>query len=103
MDSAKSLGQAERVMGFSSDKKIVINEKNLKKIFEHPDVKNRKIVAFSVIGAYRKGKSFFLDYCLRFLYANVSCYLKISPEDQINIIVISVSIYKLSMQPYFES
>ena len=96
MDSAKSLGQAERVMGFSPNKKVVINEKNLRKIFEHPDVKDRKIVAFSVIGALRKGKSFFLDYCLRFLYANVSCSLMISLENQINIVLILVSIYKLS-------
>lgn len=36
------------------------------------DVKDRKIVIVSVIGEYRKGKSFLLGYCLRFMYANVS-------------------------------
>jgi atlastin len=65
-------GHPENVLKFSSDNKVVIDDAPLKKMFEHPDVKNRKMVAFSIIGAYRKGKSFFLDYCLRFLYAHVS-------------------------------
>lgn len=47
------------------------NFDKLKEIFGHPEVENRKVVVLSIIGAYRKGKSFFLDYCLRFLYANV--------------------------------
>lgn len=41
-------------------------------MFDHPEVRDRKIVVFSIIGAYRRGKSFFLGYCLRFLYARVS-------------------------------
>lgn len=45
---------------------------SIEKLLNHPDVRNRKIVVFSIIGAYRRGKSFFLDYCLRYLYANVS-------------------------------
>lgn len=44
-------------------------------ILLHDKVKNRKIVVLSIIGEYRKGKSFFLGYCLRFLYANVSTFL----------------------------
>ncbi|XP_070497343.1 uncharacterized protein [Chironomus tepperi] len=63
-------GNSENVLGFTKDNKVFINDEPLKKMFLHPDVKNRKIVAFSIIGAYRKGKSFFLDYCLRYLYAH---------------------------------
>ncbi|KAL7015183.1 hypothetical protein ACKWTF_016327 [Chironomus riparius] len=63
-------GKALNVLSFSKDNKVLIDEDAMKKMFEHPDVKNRKIVSFSIIGAYRKGKSFFLDYCLRFLYAH---------------------------------
>lgn len=33
-------------------------------------MKDRKVVVVSIVGAFRKGKSFFLDYCLRFLYGN---------------------------------
>ncbi|KAG5668478.1 hypothetical protein PVAND_016417 [Polypedilum vanderplanki] len=63
-------GKAENFMKFSNDNKVIVDEGPLKKMFEHPEVKSRKIVAFSIIGAYRKGKSFFLDYCLRFLYGH---------------------------------
>lgn len=65
-------GKAINVLKFGDESKILIDEPALKKMFTHPEVKNRKIIAFSIIGAFRKGKSFFLDYCLRFLYANVS-------------------------------
>ena len=58
----------------SDDKSIIFNE--LEKIMLHPDVRNRKVVLVSIIGIYRKGKSFFLDYCLRFLYANESLKFK---------------------------
>lgn len=47
------------------------NYEEINKIFTNPDVRDRKIVVMSIIGDYRKGKSFFLDYCLRFLYATV--------------------------------
>lgn len=63
-------GEALNILKFEKGKSV-IDQKNLK-IFDHPDVKNRKIVAFSIIGAFRKGKSFFLNYCLRYMYANVS-------------------------------
>jgi hypothetical protein len=51
---------------------VFVDYEKLYKLFEHPEIKDRKIVAFSIIGAYRRGKSFFLDYCLRYLYATVS-------------------------------
>ena len=69
-----SYGNPENVLHFTEDDSVLFNEDKLRKMFEHPEVINRKIVAFSIIGAYRKGKSFFLDYCLRFLYGNVSCF-----------------------------
>jgi hypothetical protein len=64
-------GGASEILNFSQDKEVVVDVATLRKMLEHSDVKNRKVVAFSIIGAYRKGKSFFLNYCLRFLYANV--------------------------------
>lgn len=53
-------------------KQFITETENIDRIFLHPEVRDRKIVVLSIIGDYRKGKSFFLDYCLRFLYANVS-------------------------------
>jgi atlastin len=64
-------GEPERILKFTSNDKFEVDEETLRGMFEHSDVKNRKIVALSTIGAYRKGKSFFLDYCLRYLYAKV--------------------------------
>jgi len=65
-------GNAENILRFVNNNKISVNNEQLQKLFDHPEVRDRKIVVFSIIGAYRKGKSFFLDYCLRFLYAHVS-------------------------------
>jgi hypothetical protein len=52
-------------------KTTVIEDGVLEKIFLHPMVKDRNIVTISVVGAFRKGKSFLLNYFLRFLYHNV--------------------------------
>ena len=65
-------GKAENLLRFEVDNQITIEDKKLQELIEQPEVRDRKIVAFSVIGAFRKGKSFFLNYCLRFLYAHVS-------------------------------
>lgn len=70
-------GKPINVLKFGEGNKVIVDNEELKKMFLHQDVKNRKVVVFSIIGAFRKGKSFFLDYCLRFLYANVSCELLI--------------------------
>ena len=51
---------------------IKVDYEALDLILLHPDVKDRQIVVVSIVGAFRKGKSYFLNYCLRFLYANVS-------------------------------
>jgi hypothetical protein len=48
-----------------------IDSQLIERLFMHPEVKNRKPVIISIVGAFRKGKSFFLDYCLRYLYKNV--------------------------------
>jgi len=65
-------GKPENVLGFSKYKEVFVRDEPLRQMFLHPDVKHRKIVAFSIIGPYRKGKSFFLNYCLRYLYTHVS-------------------------------
>ena len=71
-------GNAENILRFVNNNKISVNSEQLRKIFDNAEVRDRKIVVFSIIGAYRKGKSFFLDYCLRFLYAHVSCLLNVN-------------------------
>lgn len=55
MNSKHLYGEAKSVLSFDVNNKSIINQANLDEIFDHPDVKNRKIVTFSVIGAFRKG------------------------------------------------
>lgn len=55
------------------DDNFTLNEAVLSNIFENdPDIKNRTIVMVAVAGAYRKGKSFIMNYFLRYLMATVS-------------------------------
>ena len=68
-------GSPLNILGFEqegNDTKVVVDNNALDGMFLQQEVKNRKVVIVSIIGAFRKGKSFFMDYCLRFMYANVS-------------------------------
>lgn len=64
-------GDTAHVLKFGENNEVIVDSNVLDEIFSHRDVKDRKVVVFSMIGAFRTGKSFFLDYCLRYLYANV--------------------------------
>ena len=64
-------GKPVNILNFSADNKVLFDKTALDEIFLDPEVKPRKIVIVSIIGAFRKGKSFFLNYCLRYMYANV--------------------------------
>ncbi|XP_070505446.1 atlastin-like [Chironomus tepperi] len=58
------------VMKFSDTGEVIVHSENLEKVFSHPEIQDHKIVILSIVGATRGGKSYFLDYCLRFLYAH---------------------------------
>jgi atlastin len=64
-------GEPLKVINFANST-LEFDRAALESLLLHPQVKDRKVVVLSIVGAFRKGKSFFLDYCLRFLYANVS-------------------------------
>lgn len=68
---SRSYGTPLNIIKFNDEKAIEFNKAELEGLLLHPSVKDRKIVVLSIVGAFRKGKSFFLDYCLRYLYGNV--------------------------------
>lgn len=70
-------GTPFNIMSINNNASIQVDYDSVDKLFLHPEVANRKIVVISIVGALRKGKSFFLDYCLRFMYANVSKRIKL--------------------------
>ena len=51
-----------------------LSEEDLTRIILQDNIRNRDVVIVSVAGAFRKGKSFLLDFFLRYLYARVSDY-----------------------------
>lgn len=63
-------GKPISVLSFTDNNGIHVDNKEIENIFSHPEIQDRKVVILSLIGAFRGGKSFFLDYCLRFLYAH---------------------------------
>jgi len=69
-------GRPVTVMKFNDMGEVIVDNEELDKIFNHPEIQDRKIVILSLIGAFRGGKSYLLNYCLRFLYANVSFIAK---------------------------
>lgn len=48
-----------------------LSEEDLTRIILQDNIKNRDVVIVSVAGAFRKGKSFLLDFFLRYMYAKV--------------------------------
>jgi atlastin len=50
-----------------------LSDEDLTQFILQDNVKNRDVVIVSVAGAFRKGKSFLLDFFLRYMYARV-CY-----------------------------
>ena len=72
MGATHKYGKSVNIFNFCADNAVLFDKTALDEIFLDPEVKTRKIVIVSIIGAFRKGKSFFLDYCLRYMYANVS-------------------------------
>lgn len=65
-------GEALNVMCFNGkNNEININETTISTFMKYSAIKDHKVVVVSMTGLYRHGKSTFMDYCLRYMYANV--------------------------------
>ena len=60
-------GRPIQIVDITSDHKFKLNEENLQHILSHPKARMKKVCVVSVAGAFRKGKSFLLDFFLRYL------------------------------------
>lgn len=63
-------GSPIQIFKIEDDHTYSLNVQALAKILLHEKIKDRLISVISIGGAYRKGKSFLLDFMLRYLYSN---------------------------------
>ena len=71
-------GKAVQVVVAEDDHSFALDENALKSLLLDSRVRDCKVIILSVAGAYRKGKSFLLDFFLRYLYSKVDwSFLKI--------------------------
>lgn len=67
MESNRSKGKAVQIVKSDDENSFTLDEKALSGILLDPRVRNSKVMVLSVAGAYRKGKSFLLNFFLRYL------------------------------------
>lgn len=63
---------ALQIVKTGEDHTFVLDEDALTDVLLQNDIKDRFVVVVSVAGAFRKGKSFILDFFLRYMYSTVS-------------------------------
>ena len=65
-------GYPVQVVVTTDDHQFELDEEALEQVLLRPDVRDKKVSIVSVAGSFRKGKSFLLDFFLRFLNVEVS-------------------------------
>lgn len=71
----EDVGRPVQIVQAHSDHTFELDEEALARILLQDDVKDRSVVVVSVAGAFRKGKSFLLDFFLRYMNSKVrDCY-----------------------------
>ncbi|KAF4518534.1 hypothetical protein B566_EDAN004278 [Ephemera danica] len=67
--------QALQLVSFHKDGRVQLSEDILRKIFLSEAAKDRDVAVISVAGAFRRGKSFLLNFFIRYLRAKVAVVL----------------------------
>ncbi|XP_068088400.1 atlastin-2 isoform X1 [Hyperolius riggenbachi] len=63
------------VLAHEDDHNFELDEKALERILMQEHIRDLNVVVVSVAGAFRKGKSFLLDFMLRFMYSQSSSWI----------------------------
>lgn len=72
IDSAHAI----QIISSANNHTFSVKLKELSQILEVDDIKDRNVVVVSIAGAPRKGKSFILNFFLKYLYAQVNDFIK---------------------------
>lgn len=64
--------KALQVIETGEEHTFLLNEETLAEVLLQDEIKDRFVCVISVAGAFRKGKSFLLDFFLRYMYAKVN-------------------------------
>lgn len=65
-------GKPIRIVLAEENHQFILDEAALEEILLKDEIKDRNVVVVSVAGAFRKGKSFLLDFFLRYMKATVN-------------------------------
>lgn len=71
-----SVGKPIPIVLAEENHQFILDEDALEEILLKDEIKDRNVVVVSVAGAFRKGKSFLLDFFLRYMKATVSSMKK---------------------------
>lgn len=66
------VGEAIQIVNSNDEHSFELNEDALEKVLLQEEIKDLPVAVVSIAGAFRKGKSFMLDFFLRYLKAGVS-------------------------------
>lgn len=66
-------GPVQIVNVCKDDHSFELDTEALAKILLAPEIRDKHVVVLSVAGAFRKGKSFLLDFMIRYMYRKVCC------------------------------
>lgn len=73
MDHSVNIDQAVQIVEVNDQgDTLTLNTEVLERILNRPDVRDRKLAVISITGAVRKGKSFLLNFFLRYLKSQYS-------------------------------
>jgi atlastin len=70
-------GQPIQIVVSRDNHSFELDEDALAAVLLQDHVKDKNVVVVSVAGAFRKGKSFLLDFFLRYMVTQVGCHVKV--------------------------